>query len=148
MSEMLGNQYFLARKYGQAAKELEKALNSDEKNKGIRRKLIICHTQLGDVGRALEYFLGLVKEDIDFIINTSPIDDDCPCPELVFDMEKRLAENTGSVDFQTIMGILNLYCDLAASIHYFEEAQQLAPDQPSLKSVLTFLRSRRSREKG
>ena len=94
----------------------------------------------------IEIFLGLIKEDIDFIINTDPIDDDCPCSELIFDMEKKLEENVSSVDFQSILGMLSLYCDISKSIDYFQYAQSLDPDRPTLKSVLTFLNTRYTRE--
>ena len=69
MSEMLGNQYFLARNYSGAAQELEKVLREDSKNKAIRRKLIVCYTQIGEIQEALSLFLSLAKEDIGFIIN-------------------------------------------------------------------------------
>ena len=68
MSEMLGNQYFLARKYSLAAEQLEKALFNDPGSKGIRRKLVVCYTQTGDIDKALQLFLSLIKEDIDFVI--------------------------------------------------------------------------------
>lgn len=141
MSEMLGNQYFLARKFDLAKIELQSALQKDPKNKGIRKKLIICYTQTGEISKAQELFLSLIKEDVHFIVNTDPIDDDCPCPELVFDMEKEIVNNKNSKNFFSMLGILWLYCDQNKSVHYFEEAQKLDQKDPVLKSILTFLKS-------
>ena len=141
MSEMLGNQYFLARNYSGAAHELEKVLREDLKNKAIRRKLIVCYIQIGDIQKALSLFLALVKEDIDFIINTNPIDDDCPCPELVYKSEKFLPDNRNSLDFHLMLGMLWLYCDISKSIEYFEKAHVLQPQNPNIKSVLALLNS-------
>jgi len=143
MSEMLGNQYFLVRNYSGAAKELEKALGKDPKNKGIRRKLIVCYTQTGEVQKALALFLSLVKEDAHFIIDTDPIADDCPCPELVYKAEKLLPDNQNSLDFLLILGILWLYCNIANSIHYFEKAQILQPQNPTIQSILALLNSQK-----
>lgn len=142
MSEMLGNQYFLARKYGQAEKELEAALAKKPGHKGIRRKLIVCHTQTGAIQKAMVQFLSLITEDIDFIINTDPIADDCPCPELVFDLEKQKEENKLSPDYFAILGMLWLFCDLTRSIRYFHSAQELAPEDVMFKTILTYLKAR------
>ncbi len=145
MSEMLGNQYFLARNYSSAATELEKALSKEPKSKPIRRKLIVCYTQIGHVHQALQTFLSLVKEDPDYIINTNPIDDDCPCAELVFDMEKKLLSNTDSLDCHLMLGMLWLYCDVQKSVSYFQKAQEMDRQNPLIKSITALLSVRLER---
>ncbi|NIV98549.1 tetratricopeptide repeat protein, partial [Candidatus Saccharibacteria bacterium] len=127
MHEMLGNQLFLVRNYTRAAETLEKALRKKPKDKAIRRKLIVCYTQIGEVKKALQLFMSLANEDIDFIINIDPIEDDCPCPEIVYDMEAQLDQNQNSVDFQLNLGMLWLFCDIHKSIAYFKQAQKLDP---------------------
>ena len=79
-SEMLGNQYFLARNYESAAKNLQYALNIDPLNKAVRKKLVICYSQTGEIQKALNVFYNLIEEDIDYLINTDIVSDDCPCP--------------------------------------------------------------------
>ena len=140
MHEMLGNQYFLARNYSRAAENLEKALVKFPRNKRIRRKLIICYTQLGEVEKALNTFISLIKEDIDFIINTDPIDDDCPCSELVFDLERRMSEKGESFNDLVVLGMLWLYCNIERSWNYFQQAARTQPDNPKIKSVLSMLK--------
>ncbi|RMF59716.1 MAG: tetratricopeptide repeat protein [Calditrichaeota bacterium] len=142
MFEMLGNQFFLVRNYPRAAVMLEKALLRDPQNKLIRRKLIICYTQIGEVQKAFDIFLSLIKEDVDFIINTDPVDDDCPCPELVYNMESRIPENLSSLDFHLVAGMLWLYCDLHRSIEFFRSAHELAPSNPRIKAALAILENR------
>ncbi|GAB4365542.1 MAG: hypothetical protein Kow0042_04830 [Calditrichia bacterium] len=137
MHEMLGNQYFLARNYAKAAENLEKALAKCDDNKSIRRKLIVCYTQLTKIDKALDHFLSLIKQDIDYIIKIDPIVDDCPCPELVFDMEARL--ETNSVDQCIALGILWLYCNFEKSLKYFQKAHQLSKENDKIKSVLSIL---------
>jgi tetratricopeptide (TPR) repeat protein len=142
MSEMLGNQYFLARDYARAASELFEALKSDLCNKGVRRKLIICFTQIGEIGKALDTFISLIKEDLEFIINTDPISDDCPCPELVFDMEQKLGNSKKSIDFNLILGMLWLYCNVEKSLYYFNRVLQIEPDFSKVKIVLALINAR------
>ena len=142
MSEMLGNQYFSGRDYARAAAELYAALKSDTGNKGIRRKLIVCFTQIGDIGKALDTFISLIKEDIEFVINTDPISDDCPCPELVFDMEQKLGNSKDSIDFNIILGMLWLYCNVAKSLYYFNRVLQIDPDFSKVKIILALINAR------
>ena len=146
MDEMLGNHYFLSRNYGRAAELLEKALRDDPKSKPIRRKLIICFAQTGHVDKALAVFISLIKEDIDFIINTDPVDDDCPCPELVFEMEHGNANFEDSLDTNLVLGMLWLYCNLQKSIEYFSHAAQIDHENNMIKSVLALMEVRMEKE--
>ena len=139
MDEMLGNHYFLSRNYGRAAELLEKALRDDPKSKPIRRKLIICFAQTGHVDKALTVFISLIKEDIDFVINTDPIDDDCPCPELVFDMEHGNSNLQSSLDSILVLGMLWLYCNLHKSHEYFTKASNVDNTNKMIKSILALL---------
>ena len=139
---MLGNQYFLARNFHKAAENLSLATREDPANKGVRRKLIVCYTQTGESEKALEIFLTLIKQDADFIINTDPIDDDCPCSELVYDYEARLPEKPVKKNLLIILGMLWLYCDLSRSIKYFSEALQKDPENIRVKSVLAILNAK------
>lgn len=141
MSEMLGNQYFIARNYWGAAKELEQALARDPRNKTIRRKLIVCYNQTGEIHKALNVFQSLVRDDIDFIINTDPVEDDCPCGDLVHDTEKTLFESQQSVDMLLRLGMLWLFCDENKSREYFEKALKVEQNNAAIKTVLTVFNS-------
>jgi len=141
MFEMLGNQLFLVRNYSRALEMLENGLWKDPKNKYIRRKLIICYTQTGEIDKALDNFLWLIKKDIHFIIDIDPVADDCPCSELVFDTEAKFKENPESLNLQIISGILWLYCDVKRSIKHFHMAHSLDPSNPKIKSAITIIES-------
>jgi tetratricopeptide (TPR) repeat protein len=142
MSEMLGNQYFLARDYSRAASELHAALKTNSRSKSMRRKLVICYTQIAEIEKALDLFISLIKEDLEFVINTDPISDDCPCPEIVFDMEQKLENNDNSLDFNLILGMLWLYCNVAKSLHYFNRVLQIDPNYSKVKTILALIKSR------
>ncbi len=93
--------------------------------------------------RKFKYLLKkLIKEDIDFVINTDPIDDDCPCPELVFEMEKSLENNEDSLDFILILGMLWLYCNPGKSLEYFKTAVDLDQKNSDIQSILALLNVR------
>lgn len=141
MSEMLGNHYFLARKYSLATRELESALSKDPSNKHIRRKLIICYVQTRKISRAKELFYHLVKQDISFIVETDPIIDDCPCPELVYDLEEQLEDDKNFPEYLMKLGIIWLYCDIKKSIHYFNILQTIEPNDKIIKEILFHLTS-------
>jgi len=146
MDEMLGNHYFLSRNYGRAAELLEKALRTDPKNKPIRRKLIICFAQTGHIDKALSIFLSLIKEDIDYVINTDPVDDDCPCPELVFEMEHGNVIGDQTLDSNLVLGMLWLYCNLHKSYDYFVRASSIDKDDKMIKSIIALMDVRMQKE--
>jgi len=141
VSEMLGNQYFMARKYAEAAKILESVSKHDPKNKPARCKLVICYTQIGDINKALDLFIPLMKEDIDLLTKMDPIQDDCPCLDMVYELETKVDENQNSLDFLLVLGMLSLYCDLKKSIEYFSLAQKLDETNLVIRDVLSYLRS-------
>lgn len=121
MSEMLGNQYFIARKYYDAAEELELALLKDPANKAIKKKLIICYIQTKKIKDALNIFYQLVEEDLHFILYSNPVRDDCPCQEIIYKIENDLGY-TNDYERSLVLGMLWLYCDINESIKYFKIA--------------------------
>jgi len=120
VSEMLGNQYFLAKKYASAASHFMQTLLEDPQNKSVRKKLIICYTQTGDIDKALEVFWDLINEDLDFVINTDLKEDACPCPELIVKYGAILPYENNSTDLRIMLSILWLYCDAEKSYKFFK----------------------------
>ncbi len=141
MSEMLGNQYFLARKFSLAEAELAEFLAKNETNKPARKKIIICLTQTGKIEKALSIFNGLIDEDIEFIINTDPIKDDCPCPELVTKLESENKITYSISELYTVLGMLWLYCDINESIKNFQLAKIHLPKNSDIQFALNKINS-------
>ena len=136
MSEMLGNQYFMARKYAASVPEFEEVLDRTPDDKMIRKKLIICYTQIGQIQRALKLFYSLIKEDIDIIAKTDPIADDCPCPELV---DKFSDAKNIDLENELRQGILWLFCNAQKSLDHFLKAKSLNPDNDQLCSIIKII---------
>jgi tetratricopeptide (TPR) repeat protein len=136
MSEMLGNQYFMARNFKAAIPVFENALLKDPQNKAIQKKLIICYLTSDSYFRALNLFHSLVKEDIEFIANTNVELDDCPCPEIIEKTKSRLSFGENSFEMNLSLGMLWLYCDINNSILYFKEALDQEPQNPVIKEIL------------
>jgi len=135
MSEMLGNQYFMARKYQEAVKELEPIYLNDPGNKNVSRKLIIGYIQTGKLMKGLELFTSLVKEDISFIVNADPIFDDCPCPEIIKELEPS-PNDPITPDLNIYNGIIWLYCDPKISIKFLKRAITDFPTNKELKEAI------------
>lgn len=143
MSEMLGNQFFMARKYEEAEKELEEALSNNQNSKHIRRKLIICYTQTNKLNQAFSLFYKLAVEDIDFIMSADPILDDCPCPEIVTYLKDNAPEDTKKVlNELKMLGILWLYCDPNKSYKYFKDYLKLDPNDSKIAHLIKLLGSK------
>jgi pentatricopeptide repeat protein len=141
MSEMLANQYFLVRRFPDAEEAFENILLSDPKNKTVRKKLILCYIHNGNIRKALDMFYGLIKEDIEFIINTDIVADDCPCPELIDKFEKMNEHKFSYINTLEIFGILWLYCDINKSITFFEKLKEFNPSEKLYKEILNIYSS-------
>lgn len=137
MSEMLGNQYFLSRRYCEAIAELEIALAKGPANKSVKKKLIICYVKTCKLDKALELFEQLINEDIFCIINTDPVLDDCPCPEIIYEFECSDIYSDGKGK-ELALGILWLYCDVGNSILYF---QTLSKSNQRFQNILHIIES-------
>lgn len=142
MNEMLGNRYFIARKYDKAVAEFEKVLSQDPENVPSRKKSIICYTQIGQVEKAFESFLVILKLDPDIIIKTDHIADDCPCPEIVSKFTMSLPFEYNSKDLNLILGMLWLYCDVAESLQYLNSVLAEEPDNLQLENAIRIIETK------
>lgn len=142
MHEMLGNQYFMARNYLGAATVFQNVIEEDPKNINARKKLIISYTQIGKFTKAVNLFSNFISENVDRIIETDPIKDDCPCPELVHNLEHINNGRLESFTTYETLGILWLYCDLNKSIEYFEKAIELKPEDQQANAILIILKKK------
>ncbi len=146
MSEMLGNQYFMARKYENALKEFEECEAQGKANKSMRKKMVICYTQVGKIQKAAEVLRDLVYEDLDFILNTDPVNDDCPCSQLVTELEAKSNFTIQSFDYLLALGILWLYCNLDKSVEYLKKAREIKADD-NISSILVRLTQKQTEQK-
>lgn len=140
MSEMLGNYHFLVRNYSSAIKPLEKLIEVEPGAKKAKKKLIVCYTQTDQLEKALNLFSDLIREDVDFIINTNPETEDCPCPHLTKDLESGLIERDDEYKLEVELGILWLYCDKEKSLEYFQKAAQQNPADKRFTSIIEILK--------
>lgn len=138
-SEMLGNKYFLARNYEGAAANFQYTLKTDPINKSVRKKLIICYTQIGQIQKAFESFYQLVKEDINFIIETDPVADDCPCVELTDKYGNILPYENESYDLKLMLGMLWLYCSAEKSFDFFKRIIVENPGDSRIKEIASLI---------
>ena len=137
---MLGNQYFMARNYKEAVRALEPVYLKDSSNKSVRRKLIIAYTQTGKLMKALDIFISLVQEDVEFIINADPIFDDCPCPEIEKQLRVSPKEIT-SPDVNIYNGILWLYCDPNNSVKFLKKVLKNSPENDGIKKSVEIIKN-------
>ena len=142
MHEMLGNQYFMARNYLGAATVFQNVLKDEPDNLNAQKKLIISFTQIGRHKKAIKLFVDIIHDNVDYIMNTDPIKDDCPCGELVNSLEMVIKHGEKTFTSYQTLGILWLYCDLYQSIDNFEKALALKPDDENINGVLIILKKK------
>jgi tetratricopeptide (TPR) repeat protein len=126
----------MARKYYEAQFELEETLYKVPNSKPIKKKLIVCYTQTGKINKALDFFYDLLSEDVDIIANTDPVLDDCPCYELVEEIEKLNIYEENSRDFYVLQGIIWSYCDIEKALNFFEAAKSIDPKDSRIHGAI------------
>jgi len=139
MSEMLANHYFLNRNFISAKSIYESILKKDSSNKSIKKKLTICYITTGEVNSALNLFLAQIKDDIDFILNTDTKSEDCPCPELIAQIEEQINLYKSEIDRTSALGILWLYCSLEKSTELFKKIEAAAPIDKRYREIVSIL---------
>lgn len=137
MSEMLGNQYFMVRRFSEAEKVFEEILNEDCSNVVAKKKLIVCYINNGKIKQAIELFYEVIKEDITIITSTKIIDDDCPCPEIITKFENLTEPELSYQKKLEILGMLWLYCDYYKSIQHFEKLKEFNPNEKIYSDILS-----------
>ena len=138
MNEMLGNQYFLTRRFKEATLNFEKALLLNPSNNDVKKKLIICYIQQNEVKLALKLFTDLIADDIDVIVKSDPDKDDCPCLHMISEIENFPKKITES-EKNTMLGILWLYCDKLKSQSYFNKLIKEEPSKLIYKSIANII---------
>lgn len=147
MSEMLANHYFLVRNFISAKSLFEKVLCKDISNISIKKKLIICYVITGEMKRALDLFHTQIKDDIDVILKTDLKSEDCPCPDLIAQIENQTGFFKNELDHLAGLGILWLYCSIEKSIEYFNELTNLSSKDKIYTEILSILLNKLSSNK-
>ena len=139
MSEMLGNRYFIARQFEKAITNLEEALPISNNPDKIKKKLVICYVQAGNIERALFHFHDLIRKDPKIIIDTDPYHDDCPCYEIIPSWENQFRDEETPQTYLESLGMLYLYCNKDNSIQYFKKALPDTKFKTVISSILKIL---------
>lgn len=139
MSEMLANHYFQNRKFITAASLLEKALKNSNDDT-LKKKLIICYAQTGRISEAFNLFRSLIQTNIKIILDTNTAEEDCPCHDLIFQMENSFYSI--DLDFTSLLqlGMLWLYCDKETSLNYFRSALTFQPDNKEIIDTISIIK--------
>lgn len=139
MSEMLANHYFLVRNFNSAKSIYERILEKDAANKSLQKKLTICYVTTGEIDKALSLFSSQIKDDINSILNTNPDSEDCPCPEIISEIENQEKLFNSEIEKAAALGILWLFCSIEKSIEFFKKAELMNPDDLRFKEINTIL---------
>jgi pentatricopeptide repeat protein len=139
MSEMLANHYFQNRKFITAAPLLEKALKNSNDD-SLKKKLIICYADTGRISEAFSLFCSLIRTNIKIILDTNTADEDCPCPDLIFQMENSFNSNDLNFTILLQLGMLWLFCDKETSLNYFQKALTIQSDNKEIIDAISIIK--------
>ncbi len=141
MNEMLGNQFFMARNYPAAQKEFEEVYLTKPENISVKKKLLICYTQTGKLKEAIKLFCEIINDDLEIILKTDPVKEDCPCPELIEKIEKQIHLENENKELLFVLAIIWLYCDENKSLEYFNKLNEIDPENNVVYSSIQIISS-------
>jgi pentatricopeptide repeat protein len=140
MNEMLGNHYFLTKRFKEAIPQYKSVLVDNPKQILIRKKLIICLLKEGEIKEAIRLFVEMLNEDAEQIFNIQKEEDDCICKQIIFELENN-PTLLSDIEKSKVLGILWLFCNSLTSIKYFEKLENEFPKTPIYKDILTKIKS-------
>jgi len=141
MSEMLGNHYFQIRKYMLAEQVYERLSSKELSDTKIIKNLIICYTQTNKLQQSLELLTHLMETNINSIIKSKDNEDDCPCNDLIFNIESNNVRYANELETFTALGILWLFCNYKTSLNYFKMASDEDPSNEIIKKILVLIKN-------
>lgn len=139
MSEMLANHYFMIRDFAKAVSNYESLTVKLGVSKSIRKKMIICYLRTFQIEKAFDEFSKLVEEDLSFIIQTDLNADDCPCYDIIAEIERNEIDFKCEYEKLIALGILWLYCDKKESLIHFIQAYQIDQTDSRLHKLILLL---------
>lgn len=139
MSEMLANHYFLVRNFISAKSILESIIEKEPNNLTASKKLIICFVATAEVDKALKLFYKVIKTNIELIINTKIDSEDCPCPEIINEVDSKDNFFKSDREKTIALGILWAYCNIEKSIEYFKKVEMLNTENDIIKNINSIL---------
>ncbi len=139
MSEMLANHYFLVEKYSEAERLYEDLVSRANPNLVVSKKLILCYLYNREIQKALNLFSNLVK-DKDLFLSLINESEDCPCGNVLKELETKRNSNLRIQDFYLILGMAYGFKDIQSSISYFKQYLAVEPNNVKVKKIIQSLK--------
>ena len=144
---MLGNQYFLARRFKDASTQFERTLLFDPSNDEVKKKLIICYIQQEELTLALKLFANLISKNIEVILKSDPTKDCCPCLQMIQEIDNSPSK-LNDYEKDTMLGMLWLYCDILKSRKYFNCLLEKEPNNADYQTITHIINQQSHNQKG
>jgi tetratricopeptide (TPR) repeat protein len=138
MNEMLANQYFIVERFEDAYQIFEEVLKTNPSNSLVKKRLILCYIHLGNVKKAFQLFTELITTSINTMIENEINVYDQPCKKMIDKLEN-LPSDFNESDKLILLGILWFYCNVNNSKIYFEQLNEIIPNNKNLNTILQII---------
>jgi tetratricopeptide (TPR) repeat protein len=139
MHEMLGNHHFLLKDYKTALSHYETILRAGNASVTVRKRALICYIHARRISEAVPLFEELIRDDLASIVKHNQERYGCPCPEIIEEYERSIANGEPSQNDKIALGMLWLFCDCRRSAQLFARALRSDPGSVFLSSVMRVL---------
>ncbi|MCG8607594.1 hypothetical protein MJD09_21745 [bacterium] len=135
MERMLGNQYFMARRFEDAIPCFENALRKTPSDPGIMKHLIGCYVMTGNIEGALHNLGDLLARGIAKGIDPLPDAEEDAFRQMLAEWYRKPPRTQSRFEYLLSIAILTLLCEPELAPAYFKEAQKLAPKHELLREI-------------
>lgn len=141
MDRMLGNQFYLARKFSQAIPYLERVHKKYPKDVQTAEKLILCCVFTSQLERATSFFLNLLKHSALDAGGKESVQNHAKEKELFADWTMNLPGLLSAKERIFALGMIATFFDINLASCYFRKARELDPKDVQVHQILENLKS-------
>ncbi len=139
MDRMLGNQYFLARKFKEAIPHFEKVLVKSPGDSAVFKNLIFCLVVTEELDKAVAQMIMALHHSPEFLVELSAATDTNPYQEVFLERFTKPPATLSGGNYALAMGILSLYCHAELAVSYFHEAKKHSRNKKAIEEILRIL---------
>ncbi|GAB4367651.1 MAG: hypothetical protein Kow0042_08400 [Calditrichia bacterium] len=138
---MLGNHYFMVRKFYSACSEYEEVLKAHPSNYAVMKRLIICYLKLGNYRKGFKLYYSLILKKPELLFTDTTDQEICPCQEIINDLQASAPAHLNEKEYYLTLAMLWSFRDVKESLNYFRQVQEMGYNIGKIENLIQRLES-------
>lgn len=134
---MLANYYYQIKNYQYAGALFQEVIVNEPKNFEAKKKLIVCLLKEGIFYLAWDLYNDIIENEPGVIFESTCEIRDCPCLDVLKEIQKRTNIHSTNWIHLTKRGILYSFKDAKKSLYHFKQALKFSPFKNQIKYLIS-----------